>query len=124
MLRDKTKDGVFLHNFFKDYLEYFTRDQPRSYNAFHFHWSSATNEWYPLKQQIDTYPQIPSSVKKDLETLFELAEEFFHEIIADHPTKESISKMSELWSKIRSVAVSVRCTAKSQKLYTDGLYLS
>lgn len=122
MLRDKSYDGVFLHNFFKDYLEYFTRTQPVSYETFHFYFSTIKDEWIPLKKQIETYPQISSSLRKDLETLFDLAQEFFYEILADEPTKESKIRMGELWTKIRGLAVSIRCTAKSQKLYTDGLY--
>ena len=105
MQRIKTHDGVFLHNFFKDHLEYFTKDQPRVYDIFWWNYCTATEEWLPIKNYMDTWDQIPPFMKKDLVTLFDLAEQFFYEMILDDPPKESILKMGEIWSKIRNLAV-------------------
>lgn len=122
MQRNKIHDGIFLHNFFKDHLEFFTWDQPPSYDTFWWNFCSVTDEWEPLRQQIDSYTQITPLMKKELELLFELADEFLCLISEDNPRDTTILEMRKLWTKIRTLAISIRLSAKSQKLYTEGLY--
>lgn len=120
MARDTRHDGAFLHEFFKDLLVYFPRNLPRTSED--YHWAEVNGMWRPIKKNIDTYPQLHHSLKRDLETLFQWAQEFYSLVILDEPTEEESKKMGELWGRIRSLALSISCEAKSQKLFTEGEY--
>lgn len=115
--RDKSLDRIFLNNFFKEHIEIFTREQPFYAEKFLFEYNFATNDWLPLKAEIDTYPILPS-MKADLEILFRLAEDYYYYVIAADRSPAIKGKMSELWSKIRPLAINIRLSAKSHKLFS------
>lgn len=116
MQRDKSWDKIFLHNFFKDRLEVYTHEQPRSDTQYETMYFLATEDWLPLKKQLDTY-QIPQPIKENLKALFELAQEHFFYVGEEH--FESKMKMSKLWERMRHIAINTRHLAKTHQLYSD-----
>lgn len=121
MARYEFYDGVFLHNFFKEHLLFFTQGQPTNQQYWDLY-GDVTLEWYPLKSELDTYYQIPIGIKKELIKLFDLAEQYVKYAIADVNDIEINRKMKELWHQMHYLAISIRTAAKTAKLYTDGLY--
>lgn len=115
MARDKSWDKIFINNFFRDRLTVYTRDQP-SEEAYETYYWLATNDWRPMKQELDSYP-IPQSIKNDLIILFDLA--YHHNYYVGDESVQSIKAMKELWEKMRRLAISIRASAKSYHLYTD-----
>lgn len=118
MTRDKSLDGVFLHNFFKHRLEFFTKAQPAN-EQFLDQYYPASDEWLPLRDELDSYP-IPFNVKRDLVSLFELAKKYYIYAIAAQHTSENFKNMREVWQNMRNLATSIQDIAKRNKLYTDA----
>lgn len=123
MARYEFYDGVFLHNFFKEHLVFFTRTQPTNQQYWDLY-GDVTLEWYPLKNEMDTYYQIPWGIKQELIKLFDLAAKYCKHAIIDLHDAETNRKMKELWQQMHYLAISIRAAAKNARLYTDGLYSS
>lgn len=123
MTRYEFYDGVFLHNFFKEHLVFFTLAQPTNQQYWDLY-CDVTLEWYPLKKELDTYHQIPLQIKYDLIKLFDLADQYRKYAIADVDDAEINRKMKELWQQMHFLAIGIRSSAKNARLYTDGLYSS
>lgn len=117
MPRDRSLDSIFLHNFFKDRLEIFTLEQPKQDEMYLLLYDFATSDWYPLKNEIDTYP-ISKYLKDNLILLFEIA--FEHHFYVGDKAFESKRKMRELWEKIRCLAKTIRSSAKTDLLYQES----
>ncbi|MCE5318771.1 MAG: hypothetical protein LLG04_15590 [Parachlamydia sp.] len=123
MARYEFYDGVFLHNFFKDRLEFFTREQPRNQQYWDLY-CDVTDDWLPLKSELSTYHQIPVQIKNDLIKLFDIADQYVKYAITDVDDVEINRKMKELWHNMHYLAIGIRGAAKNARLYTDGLYSS
>lgn len=115
MTRDRSKDKIFLQNFFKDRLEVFTVNQPED-DTYLFFYGCATDSWIPLKGEIDTYP-ISKRLREDLMLLFELASEHLH-YVGEIEIKHKL-KMREFWDKMRKLATKIRAAARYEGLYTE-----
>lgn len=113
-MRDKSKDDIFLRNFFKEELSFFTLDQPATPEIYLRGHGFATSRWYPLKWEIDTYPTLSSSMRKDLNKLFDLAETYAYLACDDKPFRSP--KMAQKWEEIRQLAKIIYRSAQSSGL--------
>lgn len=115
-MRNKYDDSIFLRNFFKDRIGFFTGDQPAVPDAYIYGYNLATQNWYPLKSEIDTYP-ISFHVKNNLIKLFELGEIYFYYACSHEPWRSTI--MSQRWNEIRQIARVIYNETKLAGLFTE-----
>ncbi len=119
MSRDKTLDGIFLRNFFKNSIAFFAGEQSNTENEFLHGYNLATNDWISLKAEIDTYP-ISTFLKEKLNDLFNLAEDYFFCIVgSDQPYQFTIIQSSNRtrWEEIRKSAKAIYAIAQGTNLF-------
>lgn len=102
MSRDKSLDVIFLRNFFDNSVGFFVKNRPYTEDEYLHGYAYASNAWIPLKEDLDSYP-LSIFMKKDLNYLFELAENFFYYVNSSDYTYQS-AFLNQKWEEIRHLA--------------------
>lgn len=118
MPRNKSLDSIFLRNFFKENIYFFTLEQPATVEIYLFGHGCATSRWIPLKSEIDDYTQLSSNIKNDLNKLFELAHIYTYFACDDKPFRSA--SMAQKWAEIRQLATSIYFSAQSAGLLKEN----